>query len=119
MNENIGRTGEEPKPRHELHIGLTGHRPNKLGGYDLSQKSYRKLQDYLERFIHHNLQSFDIIIGHSGLALGADTIWSKAILAMRDRNPGRVKLHAEIPMLSQASVWFKKSDIDFLAHASG
>lgn len=96
-----------------IHIGLTGHRPSKLGGYDLSQPAYLSLQRDLEIYIERNLEVYETVVGHSGLALGADTIWSKAILAMKLKHPGRVKFHAEIPMLEQASAWFKKSDIDF------
>lgn len=96
-----------------LHIALTGHRPTKLGGYDTSLPSYRKLQDDLEQFIAYQLQSYDVIVGHSGLALGADTIWSKAILNMRQKHPNRVQFHAEIPFMEQHNKWFKKSDIDF------
>lgn len=96
-----------------VHIGFTGHRPNKLGGYDISSQGYLYLQKDLEIYIERNLEVFDIVVGHSGLALGGDTIWSKAILAMKEKYPGRVLFHAEIPMMEQASAWFKKSDIDF------
>lgn len=96
-----------------VHIGFTGHRPNKLGGYDLSLQGYKNLQQDLEIYIERNLEVFDIVVGHSGLALGGDTIWSKAILAMKDRYPDRVKFHAEIPMMEQPEAWFKQSDIDF------
>lgn len=96
-----------------IHIGLTGHRPNKLGGYDLSAVGYAHLQEDLETHIERNLAVFDVVVGHSGLALGGDTIWSKAILAMKDKHPGRVLFHAEIPMMEQSSAWFKQSDIDF------
>lgn len=101
------------KNNNVLHIGLTGHRPSKLGGYDISTPSYQKLQKDLEQYILHQLETHDIVVGHSGLALGADTIWSKAILSMREKHPGRVQFHAEIPFMSQHSKWFKKSDIDF------
>lgn len=97
----------------EIHIGFTGHRPNKLGGYDLSAKGYQLLQEDLETYIKRNLDVFDVVVGHSGLALGGDTIWSKAILSMKEKHPGRVLLHAEIPMMEQADAWFKQSDIDF------
>ena len=96
-----------------VHIGFTGHRPNKLGGYDILSQGYVDLQHDLETYIERNLEVFDIVIGHSGLALGGDTIWSKAILAMKGKNPGRVLFHAEIPMMEQAEAWFKQSDIDF------
>ena len=96
-----------------IHIGFTGHRPNKLGGYDLTQPGYRNLQADLESYIRRNLDVYDTVVGHSGLALGGDTIWSKAILSMKDQYPGRVLFHAEIPMLEQHESWFKQSDIDF------
>ena len=96
-----------------IHIALTGHRPQKLAGFDLSHPGYRALQDGLEAYIEKNLAVYDTVVGHSGLALGADTVWSKAILAMRDKYPGRVFFHAEIPMMEQSEAWFKDSDIAF------
>lgn len=108
---SVTETSIESKNR--VHIGFTGHRPNKLGGYDLSAKGYQLLQEDLETYIKRNLDVFDVVVGHSGLALGGDTIWSKAILSMKEKHPGRVLLHAEIPMMEQADAWFKQSDIDF------
>lgn len=96
-----------------INISLTGHRPQKLGGFDISTNNYLLLQQDLEIYIEKNLAVHQKVIGHSGLALGADTIWSKAILAMRKKYPNRVELHAHIPMLEQSSVWFNKTDIDF------
>lgn len=96
-----------------VHIGFTAHRPNKLAGYDLSVPGYRQLQDDLEHYIRRNLEVYDQVVGHSGLALGGDTIWSKAILAMKEAYPGRVLFHAEIPMMEQPEKWFKSSDIEF------
>ena len=101
------------KNKNILHIGLTGHRPTKLGGYNISTPEYQKLQSDLEQYIQYQMQFYDLIVGHSGLALGADTLWSKAILNMREKHPDKVKFHAEIPFMSQHSKWFKKSDIDF------
>lgn len=96
-----------------INIALTGHRPNKLGGYNINTPQYHTLQKDLEIYIERNLGVYDTVVGHTGLALGADTIWSKAILAMKDKYPGRVKLHAHIPMLEQPSAWFNQSDKDF------
>lgn len=102
-----------PNTAKTIHVALTGHRPNKLGGYNLEQQGYKALQKDLELFIEELLPECDAIVGHSGMALGADTIWSKAILAMKEKFPGRVFLHLEIPMLEQPEAWFKKSDVDF------
>lgn len=96
-----------------IHIALTGHRPNKLGGYNIDTPAYRKLQTDLEQFIQHQLNTYANVWCHSGLALGADTIWSKAILSMKKRYPDRVFFHAEIPMMNQKDAWFKESDIVF------
>lgn len=52
---------------------------------------------------------YETVICHSGLALGADTVWSIAILNKREKYPNRVKFHAEIPFMGQASKWFGES----------
>ena len=100
------------KIKKEIHVGLTGHRPNKLWGYDLDQPEYDNLQDRLELIIDSLLMEYETVVCHSGLALGADTIWSIAILNKREQYPNRVKFHAEIPFMKQASRWFGES-VDF------
>lgn len=102
-------TDKQPK----LHIALTGHRPKLLGGYNMSAPGYVKLQNDLKRYIQFQLDHYETVWCHSGLALGADTVWSKAILDAKQQYPERVFFHAEIPTLSQKDAWFKKSDIDF------
>lgn len=97
----------------EIHVALTGHRPPKLGGYDITTKEYNSLQKDLELLIEEYLEDHDSLWGHSGLALGADTVWSKAILNMKAKYPERVFFHAEIPMMTQSSKWFKKEDKEF------
>lgn len=113
MADALGEDHAEHTVSSVIRIALTGHRPSKLGGYDLSKPGYADLQRGLETYIEKNLDVYDTVVGHSGLALGADTIWSKAILAMKAKYPGRVLFHAEIPMLEQAEAWFKPSDIEF------
>ena len=96
-----------------IRIGFTGHRPTKLGGYNLQTTEYNRLQQDLEWYIERNLAVYETVIGHSCLAQGGDTIWSKAILAMKDKYPGRVQLHAEIPFMEQPDVWPNQDDINF------
>ena len=93
----------------EIHVCLTGHRPHKLWGYDLDQPEYDNLQNKLELIIETLLDEYKTVVCHSGLALGADTIWSIAILNKREEHPNRVKFHAEIPFMGQASRWFGES----------
>lgn len=83
-----------------------------MWGYDLDQPEYDNLQDKLELIIDTLLDEYETVICHSGLALGADTIWSIAILNKREQYPNRVKFHAEIPFMKQASRWFGES-VDF------
>ena len=87
------------------HIAITGHRPTKLGGYNLDTPGYYKLQQDLEQYIRFMLSQHDRLTCHSGLALGADTIWSKAVLNMRETYPTRVYYHAEVPMMTQSERW--------------
>lgn len=103
----------ETKTPSVVRIGFTGHRPKKLGGYNLNTVEYKQLQADLEQYIERNLAAYDTVIGHSCLALGGDTVWSKAILAMREKYPNRVHLHAEIPMMEMAEAWYKQQDVDF------
>ncbi|OMF76704.1 SLOG family protein [Paenibacillus glucanolyticus] len=113
MNKSTTVVNQHSGDTTVVHIGFTGHRPKKLGGYNLSAPGYLKMQEDLEYYIRRNLEVYDQVVCHSGLALGGDTIWSKAILAMKDAYPGRVLFHAEIPMMEQADTWFKSSDIEF------
>ena len=86
-------------------IALTGHRPNKLGGYDLQTPAYTALKTELRRLIELALTHYDIINCHSGMALGADTIWAMAIYDAKAAHPSRVQFTAEIPCATQASQW--------------
>lgn len=97
----------------KITVALTGHRPNKLAGYNLNDPFYVRLQKRLEDVIRGYLGTYDIAQCRSGLALGADTVWSKAILQMKQEYPERILFHADIPMKEQPSVWFKQSDKDF------
>lgn len=97
----------------EIHIALTGHRPQKLGGWDIDTPAYLTLQKDLERIIDEYIAHDTVVHCHSGLALGADTVWSKAILSARKHYPNNVKFHAEIPMPEQPTKWFRKEDVDF------
>lgn len=93
----------------KIHIGLTGHRPQKLWGFDLDTLEYEGLQDRLELIIDQLLTEYETVVCHSGLALGADSIWSIAILNKREEYPNRVKFHAEIPFMGQPMRWFGDS----------
>lgn len=88
-------------------LALTGHRPQKLDGYDITRSFYMNLRDYLMRGLTGELARLDlddVLECHSGLALGADTIWSQAILITK-ASDARVRFVAHTPTLTQASKW--------------
>lgn len=86
-------------------VALTGHRPNKLWGYDLNHPAYRALQNHLEFLIEDGLKRSDVLRLHSGMALGADTIWAQAIVALKKRYPQRIVFVANVPFETQDSRW--------------
>jgi uncharacterized phage-like protein YoqJ len=88
-----------------FHIALTGHRPNKLAGYDLTHPFYTALRAWLVAIIECGLARYQHLTLHSGMALGADTVWAEVIVAMRDQHPGRIAFVAELPVMFQPSRW--------------
>lgn len=95
---------------------LTGHRPNKLDGYSLETPFYTRLQNKLERIIESRLETHDFVVCRSGLALGADTVWSEAVLAVRKRFPNRVFFYAYEAFTGVHLRWQKENQEQFLRH---
>lgn len=88
-------------------ICVTGHRPNKLYGYNLTDSKYVELKNTFKKFlIDKNCRE-----GISGMALGVDTVFALAILELKDEGYD-IKLHCAIPCQNQSCNWFNKADID-------
>lgn len=94
----------------ELHVALTRHRPSKLGGYNLNTEAYTKLKEDLKQYLRFQLKTNDVVVGHTGMALGADTIWGLALLETKQQFPSRIKIHAEIPFMEQPNAWYNNVD---------
>lgn len=91
-------------------LSLTGHRPDKLAGYNLEQDYYRRLQDQLVDIIEKTLDRNPIVECHSGMALGADTVWARAIVACQQKyGKERVIFVADIPDYNQPSRWYRQN----------
>lgn len=91
-------------------ISLTGHRPTKLAGYDMSSSYYMRLRQRLVRIIERSLAVYEVVECHSGMALGADTVWADAIMHCRETyGKERVPFIAKIPDDNQPSRWPQKS----------
>lgn len=97
-------------PEDAYSIALTGHRPAALDGYNLSTAFYRELEEGLVSIAHRALKRYGKIVLHSGMALGADTVWSKAILRLREEFPDDVYFVAEVPVRTQPNKWIGERD---------
>lgn len=80
-------------------VAATGHRPDKLGGYDLNAA---KIVENFARIVLRDEQP-DMVI--SGMALGWDTAIAKAAVALG------IPLLAAVPFKGQESKWpYKKQE---------
>ena len=97
-----------------IKIGITGHRPNKLWGYDYRETHYRNLKETFKSIIINIIQE-DIKSGGdgileliSGMAIGTDTIYAVAAIELRMEGY-KIKFVAVIPFKGQESRWPKES----------
>lgn len=80
-------------------LSFTGHRPDKLFGYDLTHPDYNNLRLKMRQVI------LDVNATHiiSGMALGVDTLAAELALEMK------IPLIAAIPFEGQDKIWPQKS----------
>lgn len=80
----------------------TGHRPNKLGGYD--EQTFSRLVHLAESYLKSRpeILTRDISV-ISGMALGWDTAWAGAALNLN------IPLIAAVPFAGQDKMWPEKS----------
>lgn len=104
-----------PIPDDAFHIGMTGHRPVSgrgdyqksafKGGWQYENLPETKLvRDQLKHTILDQVKEHGSVVCHSGYALGADTLFTEAVVEAKREN-NNVYLSAEIPCPSQASKW--------------
>lgn len=93
-----------------VHLSLTGHRPKELFGYDLSEPEYTSIRKRLAKLINYFVEKDGEVVGHTGMALGADTLYALVLLDAKKHFPGKVKLHAEIPHPTQSAKWPREED---------
>lgn len=87
-----------------MKICVTGHRPNKLYGYNLSDPRWQKLKKQFKQILKEN--NCDEAI--TGMALGVDTVFALAALELKDEGYG-IKLHCAIPCKNHSCKWIKES----------
>lgn len=96
-----------------LRIAFTGHRPNRLGGYDWNSPKNHKIRTKLFNTIADIMVSskehdFMFI---SGGALGVDQFAFDVVNKMTLNNPNIQNIIA-VPFKDQPNAWFNKNDIN-------
>ena len=81
-------------------VGVTGHRSNKLWGYDYSDYRYINLKNMFITLLKNN----NITDAWTGMAVGVDTIFALAVLELKESGMD-IKLHCAIPCRNQEKLW--------------
>lgn len=85
-----------------MKICVTGHRPDKLYGYKLSDPKYVKLKERFKELLIQNNCTEAI----TGMALGADMVFAIAVLELKKQGCN-IKLHCAIPCRNHSCKWTK------------
>lgn len=85
-----------------MKICVTGHRPDKLYGYKLSDSKYIKLKERFKELLIQNNCTEAI----TGMALGTDMIFAIAVLELKKQGCD-IKLHCAIPCRNHSYKWTK------------
>lgn len=79
---------------------VTGHRPNKLYGYDLTDDRWIALKEDFKQILIENKCDEAI----TGMALGVDTIFAYAVLELKEDGHD-IKLHCAVPCRNFSGKW--------------
>ena len=87
----------------EYSVSFTGHRPNKLGGYD---ESVEKIVDIKNALLYKIIIAYEKGYTNfiSGMAIGVDTWGAEAVIKLKNELPN-ITLTSAIPFDGQADRW--------------
>ena len=93
-----------------MEICVTGHRPNKLFGYDIHSEAYNKIRHSLKLAIYTLLKDCDDtdVTVYSGMALGVDQIFVEEMVKARAYYKSKdinFRIVAAVPFESQDCKW--------------
>ncbi|WP_297131774.1 SLOG family protein [Terrisporobacter sp.] len=88
-------------------IAFTGHRPDKLYGYDLENNNYKILKTSLYSLLKNEIEHFDADTFITGGALGFDTLVFEVVEELREYH--EVYQLLAIPFRNQPNKWPKKN----------
>lgn len=87
-----------------MKIAVTGHRPNKMYGYNIYNEQWLKLKETFKKLLVENNCNEAV----TGMALGVDTVFALAVLELK-REGYNIKLHCAIPCKNHSCKWNKES----------
>ena len=85
-------------------VAVTGHRPDKLYGYNMSDKRYMNMKKYFKSYLKEN----NVSVAVSGMALGVDQIFAIATLELKEEG-FPIELYCAIPFKGQEKKWPEQS----------
>ena len=88
-------------------IAVTGHRPNKLYGYNLKNEKWISLGFQMRNFLKDRLNMYNEIECITGMALGVDQLFGLVALKLKKENYN-VKICSAIPCHGQELKWPNK-----------
>lgn len=86
-----------------MDIAVTGHRPGKLYGYNLSDPKYTILKEKLKMI----LKKYKATTAYTGMALGTDMIFANAVMDLKKEGKD-IRLVAVLPCANQDKKWSQK-----------
>ena len=89
-------------------ICVTGHRPKRLYGYDLTDKRWMNLYYKFQTMLRKK-ECTDAI---TGMALGVDTVFAFAVINLRNKDLYPIKLHCAVPCYNLSEPWFNDEDVN-------
>jgi uncharacterized phage-like protein YoqJ len=96
----------------EESLCFTGHRPNKLYGYDKLSEGNTKIRNALRDAIIYMYYTHGIRNFISGVALGIDQWAAEIVLELKEKYPD-MKLICAIPCKGHSDSWPKESQITY------
>lgn len=92
-------------------IAVTGHRPDKLWGYNYEHPNYTRIINFMSDFLNKNEPTHCI----SGVALGIDTLFAVASINYRNKNKGKnIIFECAIPCRNHTSKWKQEDKSRYL-----
>ena len=87
---------------------FTGHRPNKLNGYNAGDN--KELLWRIHKEVVNLIENKGVTTFINGLALGVDMWSAKIVIKLKEKYP-QIKLVSAIPCRNHASKWNKESQL--------